>query len=80
MSPNESDVSFRTLSQPLLTFLQTRQAARGQWSPQHAPLKTKRGLLQEPRECQMVRCPWQSEKLRSPQGLGVLGEGSGLGA
>lgn len=27
----------------------------------------------------MVRLLWQSENLRSPKGLGVLGEGSGLG-
>lgn len=27
----------------------------------------------------MVELLWQSEKPRSPQGLGVLGEGSGLG-
>lgn len=27
----------------------------------------------------MVRLLWQSENLRSPKGLGVLDEGSGLG-
>lgn len=53
MSPNESAVSFRSVVAPP-DFPPNQAGSEGPVVPQHAPSKTKRGLMQEPRGCQMV--------------------------